>query len=284
MESRGLAPWPVEIVDNPALRSMSDDELWRRAMTLAAHERGATVDLVEHLAELDSRRLWFQHEFNGMFEYCVCCLRLSEDAAYKRIRAARAVRLFPPIVILMRSGLLSLAAVVRLHPYLDRPDAASFVKMGAGLRIRNLEKMLAVHQPSARKEKDVVRYLAPASRESPTVQSTAPLAMVETKSAEAADPTVPASIPSLCLRNEASARITFTADADFLKMMEQARSLLRHKYPDGRLEGVLRDALRALLERRDPVIRWESKKGRRRRAAMASARGSGGAPRPGRGA
>ena len=140
MESRQLAPGPVKIVDNSALRAMSDDELWHRTKILASQERIATVDLVEHLAELDSRKLWFKHEFRGIFEYCVCCLRLSEDAAYKRIRAARAVRLFPPIVILMRSGMLSLAAVVRLHPFLDRPDAASFVKMAAGLRIRNLEK------------------------------------------------------------------------------------------------------------------------------------------------
>ena len=51
-------------------------------------------------------------------------------------------------------------------------------------------------------------------------------------------------------------RFAFSADESFYRMLEQARCLLRHKYPDGRLEGVLGDALQALIERRDPVLRW----------------------------
>jgi hypothetical protein len=40
---------------------------------------------------------------------------------------------------------------------------------------------------------------------------------------------------------------------------------MRHKYPDGRLDGVLRDALQALLERKDPLIRWEAVRRRKKK-------------------
>jgi hypothetical protein len=66
-------------------------------------------------------------------------------------------------------------------------------------------------------------------------------------------------------------RFAFTADEEFYLLLERVRALMRHKYPDGRLEGVLRDALRALLERKDPLIRWETARRRRSRTPAASA-------------
>ncbi|MBI3564877.1 MAG: hypothetical protein HY079_06760 [Elusimicrobia bacterium] len=57
-------------------------------------------------------------------------------------------------------------------------------------------------------------------------------------------------------------RLAFTADHRFYVTLEKARALLRHKYPDGRLEGVLMDALKVLLEKKDPVLRWAASKRR----------------------
>jgi hypothetical protein len=41
----------------------------------------------------------------------------------------------------------------------------------------------------------------------------------------------------------------------------RVRALMRHKYPDGRLEGVLRDALKTLLARKNPAIVWRLRRG-----------------------
>jgi hypothetical protein len=43
-----------------------------------------------HIAEVDERRLYLEAAYPSMFAYCVGALRFSEDAAYKRIQAARA--------------------------------------------------------------------------------------------------------------------------------------------------------------------------------------------------
>jgi hypothetical protein len=66
-------------------------------------------------------------------------LHYSEGAAYKRIRAARAIRRFPSILEMLRDGRLSLAAISMLHPHLEEPDAASLIVRACGLRVRKLE-------------------------------------------------------------------------------------------------------------------------------------------------
>ncbi len=59
-------------------------------------------------------------------------------------------------------------------------------------------------------------------------------------------------------------RVSFSADEDFYALMQRARTLLRHKYPDGRLEGVLKDALAALLAKRDLGFEFSPRQGARR--------------------
>ena len=47
-------------------------------------------------------------------------------------------------------------------------------------------------------------------------------------------------------------RIGFTADEAFFNLLKEAQAAMRHKYPDGRLDGVFRDALEALLRKKRP--------------------------------
>ena len=54
-------------------------------------------------------------------------------------------------------------------------------------------------------------------------------------------------------------RIAFTADESFFRLMKEAQAAMRHKYPNGRLDGVFRDALEALLRKKAP---WAYRKPR----------------------
>ena len=78
-----------------ALSQMSDATLLRALAALVIRDRVATVELLACLGEVDARRLYLPAGYRSMFAYCVEKLRLSEDSAYKRIRAARAARRFP---------------------------------------------------------------------------------------------------------------------------------------------------------------------------------------------
>src|SRR5438445_13632004 len=70
---------------------LTDTELAAALGRLAQGERESTVALIVHLAEFDARRLYEPAGFSSLFKYCRAVLRLSEDAVYNRIRAARRV-------------------------------------------------------------------------------------------------------------------------------------------------------------------------------------------------
>lgn len=239
------------------ISSLGDDELLERVEALARQSRGTDADLVEHLAELDRRGLCPRRDFGSLFEYCVNRLDMSEGAAYRRIRAARAFRAFPPFLNMLRDGRLSLEALALLHPYARDPDIARLALRAAGMRTRRLEIMLAERRPEAPRRDDIRFAAAPAalpSSAAPPLDASAP---VET-------PAPPAAVsPSAVAATTRAVRVSFTADEDFYRMLERARALLRHKYPDGWLEGVFGDALKALIARRDPVFRWRAGNPRR---------------------
>jgi hypothetical protein len=243
------------------ISSLTDDELWDRMKSLSRAERSALSDFVEHLAEIDERKLHSERGFGSLFEYCVHCLGCSEAAAYRRIRGARAIRLYPAIRPMLRDGRLTLESVVLLHPFLEDSDAAALVQKACGLRNYQVQTLIAGRQPDAPR-RDVIRFCSPAQPLNATV--TRPedslLAFVESASAPTPSkppvPQAPQSEPQP--RPSHSVRIAFTADAEFHQLMLRARALLRHKYPDGRLEGVLKDALVSLLKRRDRSFRWRT--------------------------
>src|SRR5260221_13739348 len=85
--------------------TLSDQDLLARLETLAGREREASVELIAHLAALDSRPALFLGQATAPSSTIACRLRLSEDAACNRIEAARACRRFPLILELLASGL-----------------------------------------------------------------------------------------------------------------------------------------------------------------------------------
>ena len=91
-----------------SLTHVPDPVLLRELRSLLARERATTAELLAHLAEVDARRLYAPAGHPSMFAYCVGELHLSEDAAFKRIRAARVARHFPAVFALLADGRLHL--------------------------------------------------------------------------------------------------------------------------------------------------------------------------------
>ena len=78
-----------------------------------------------------------------MFGYCVEELGLSEDAAYRRITAARAARKFPVLFEHVASGRLHLTAVVLLASYLKDGDGEALIAESIGRTKAEIEQVLA---------------------------------------------------------------------------------------------------------------------------------------------
>jgi hypothetical protein len=130
-------------VNTYCLSHLSDPVLLRGLATLVSQDRATTAALLAHLAEVDARKLYLPAAYPSMFAYCVGELRLSEDAAYKRIQAARAARQFPAIFAAVADGRLHLAAVCLLAPHLTADNADELLAAAAHRSKTELEQLLA---------------------------------------------------------------------------------------------------------------------------------------------
>jgi hypothetical protein len=96
-----------------------DDGALRQGLRAAfGDESTATAKLIAYIAEYDARQLYREDGYPSMHSYCVGEFKLSDDAACRRIHAARAARQFPAIFEALAKGLLNLTAVNLLAPWL----------------------------------------------------------------------------------------------------------------------------------------------------------------------
>src|SRR6185503_1113622 len=114
------------------LETMSDREVVEALVELLRAERRLTAAVLEHLGEVESRRLHLPAACSSIHVYCTRVLGMSEDQAFKRIRAARAVRRFPVVGAAVAEGRLHLSGVVLLAPHLTEGNAAEVVAEASG--------------------------------------------------------------------------------------------------------------------------------------------------------
>ena len=261
--STTVDPPPVDI------SGLSDEELLKRAESLASEVRERTADLIESLTEIDRRKLFRGFSYTSLFEYCVYKLRMSDAAAYRRIRAARAIQAYPSAGALLRAGKITLESLTLLHPFLNDVDAGALLAEASGKRVWEVERLVAGRRTEAPR-RDVVRFTAlapeapaPATAEELFVQAphklSAPLEPQPLSNSLEARPQIAPSAdsriqaaPSQVARAAPRVRIAFTAEEEFYTLLRRTQAVMRHKYPDGRLERVFRDALEALLRKQTP--------------------------------
>jgi hypothetical protein len=126
-----------------SLTHVSDHVLLRDLAALVAQDRLTTAELLAHIAEVDTRRLYVPAGCSSMYAYCVEELHLSEDAASKRIQAARAARRFPVVFSAVAEGRLHLTAVCLLAPYLTAENFGELIEAAAYRRKFEIEDLLA---------------------------------------------------------------------------------------------------------------------------------------------
>src|SRR5438046_10288721 len=101
-----------------SLSHLSDHDLLQSTVALLARDRDITAELLAHIAEIDARKLYLPAAYPSMRLYCVQEFGMSEDAAQRRIHAARAARKFPVLFDAVADGRLHLPGVNLLAPYL----------------------------------------------------------------------------------------------------------------------------------------------------------------------
>ena len=126
------------------LRShLSERSLLDRSDTDAGRERSGTADLLADIAEVEERKSYLTAGYPSLFAWCVGRLRLCDQAALKRIQAARAARRFPAIFPAVAEGRLHLTAVVLLAPHLTEHNAEELLAAATDKTAAEIERFLA---------------------------------------------------------------------------------------------------------------------------------------------
>ena len=71
------------------LTALDDNALLAGARRLVGVSNQAFADLLAHLAEVEARGIHRLRACSSLYTYCIYELRLSEDAAFRRVRSAR---------------------------------------------------------------------------------------------------------------------------------------------------------------------------------------------------
>jgi len=234
------------------LSTMSDAELIARLAALVREARRLTAAVLLHIAEVEARGLHLAAACPSMYAYCTRVLGMSEDEAFKRIRAARALRKFPVVAEAVANGRLHLTAVVLLAPHLTDDCAENVVGEASGKSKAEIEILLARRAPRP----DVEQRLERVAEQ--TVLAPAGQVVLEP---------VPPVPPRVVPLSEERFALQLTISAGMREKFLRAQAHLRHQVPSGDLSEVFDRVLDRFL---DQVERKRFGKAKRPRAAKPS--------------
>ena len=123
-------------MNNNQYKKLSDDRLWENTKKLAQKERELSLQVIHHLEEIESRKLYLKRGFSSLFHYCVKELQYSETSAYLRIKTMKLCREVPEALPKIKSGKLSLSNAGKLQSFFEkkRRSASSTAPRTAGFQ------------------------------------------------------------------------------------------------------------------------------------------------------
>lgn len=131
----------------PELSHLSDKELVNKLLSFRGRENEVISDIVLHLAELDKRQSYRDLGYSSLFTYCTKALGYSEGAACRRISAARCLKNSPEVFGDLRSGKVSLCALVEVAKVRDEKGKEKLINLVQGKSRREAERLVAEQIP-----------------------------------------------------------------------------------------------------------------------------------------
>jgi 5-methylcytosine-specific restriction endonuclease McrA len=201
-----------------SISKMSDMDLVTSFSELIVEEQENLLAQLEHLAELDRRKLFF--EYPSLRAYLIHEKHLDEWSAERRIRAARALRRMPALKPLLDSGKLNLSLLelglgCAHREQLSDGDAVGLLREISGQSCASAKRHIAARYPST--------YELPKDRVTP-------------------------------LNGEYS-EVRFTAPHELLDQLEEIRGLLAHSHPSATFAGLIGEMAKEYRSRHHPTER-----------------------------
>lgn len=213
-------------------------------------ERYSQAMFLAHLAEVDERKIYAELGYTSLFVYCTEELKLSEGSTCRRIQAARTSRSYPILFEYLEDGKIHLEAISLISPLLTQENHQNLIKKACHKTKREVEYLIASLTPKPDLP-EVIRKL-------PSKQEEAPASTFAGECCEIEDIQVQPPRPEILKPlSQERYKIQLTGSERFKNKLERAKEILRHQFPEGRLEDILEEALDLLLEKKDPQLKFK---------------------------
>ncbi|QDK46154.1 hypothetical protein DOM22_13775 [Bdellovibrio sp. ZAP7] len=183
------------------LTLLPNTELLNRVEKLARTERKITHLILWHIVEVESRRLFLDLGYTSLFKYMTSHLHYSEDAAYRRIQAARLLKKVPQVDKAIENGSLNLTQLQNVQKCLN-------VEIASGNKISVERTEALLEQIQNKSSVETYKILA--------VEFNQPVQEHETLKPQRDD----------------STRMQITLTEDQMKELQHAKDLLSHVLPN----------------------------------------------------
>ena len=214
---------------------MTDAQLIIALKSNMASERRSQAEFLAHLAEVDIRRLYLP-EHTSLFRFCTQVLQLSEASTSKRIQVARLSRRFPLVLALIGEGRLTMTNANLLAAHVTIDNYQTLFRQAEGKSKFEVEKLVASLAPK------------------PDVPDSLRLLPLPCPGARESDQPPPAPrrevVKSL---SERRTQFIFSGDDETVPLFRALQDRLRHKFPQGKLEDLVKEAFSLLLEKTNPA-------------------------------
>ena len=111
---------------------LPDQVLLERTRMLARHEQALQLCVLDHLREIEARRLYLRLGYSSLFDYTVRELHYTEAAAWRRIKAMRLCRETRGVRAWLQDGSLNLSNAALLQNSFERWDRSAGGRTAAG--------------------------------------------------------------------------------------------------------------------------------------------------------
>src|SRR5271165_203534 len=106
------------------LKNLSDSVLLAQTKNAALKERKSITLVLNHLLEVERRRLYLELGYGSLFDYCLRELHYSEGSAQRRISSMRLLREIPEVESKIESGELSLSVISQAQVFFRAEKSA----------------------------------------------------------------------------------------------------------------------------------------------------------------
>ena len=210
------------------LAKLSDRKLLAHLEKLIKVERATTLDILDHLNEVERRKLHLSLGYASMFEYCTRGLGYSESAASRRIKTARCIKEHAEIRKELADARLNLSTVSLIASVLTTDNRRKLLDAARGKSYHEVEAIVSrykVGKPVRDRVTPVTVTRTPAPLLRPAANCKESYRRIGGKKvATEAKPVVV---------TEQVFKVQFGASARFMKKYRRVLAHLSRKYPGG---------------------------------------------------